>query len=57
MTAFDLYDRYDFAISWVMAIIAVGALLLGAPLWAIVLICMAGCIAAFLHHFDDFRDE
>jgi hypothetical protein len=57
MTGFDLYDRYDFAISWVMAIVAVGALLLGAPLWAIVLICVTGCTAVFIHHFDDFLDE
>jgi len=53
MTGFDLYDRYDFILSWVMAIVAVAALILGAPLWAIVLIVIAGCTIGFIRHFDD----
>jgi hypothetical protein len=56
MTGFDIYDRYDFVLSWLMAIVAVGTLVLGAPLWAVVLIVMAGCTVGFLRHFDEFRD-
>jgi len=56
VTGFDLYDRYDFALSWVMAIVAVGALILGAPLWAIVLIVIAGCTVMAIHHADDLHD-
>lgn len=48
-------DRYDHAISWLMAVVAVAALILGAPLWAIVLICMVGCSAVLFHHIDEFR--
>lgn len=54
MNGFDIYDRYDFVLSWLMAIVAVGALVLGAPLWAVVLIIVVGCTAVFLHHLDDF---
>ena len=53
MNGFDLYDRYDFIVSWVMAIVAVSALIIGAPLWAIVLICVVGCTVIALHHFDE----
>ena len=55
MNGFDLYDRYDFVVSWVMAIVAVGALIMGAPLWAIVLICVAGCTVVVLHHSDELH--
>lgn len=48
-------DRYDHAISWLMAVTAVGALILGAPLWAIVLICMVGCSVVLFRHIDEFR--
>jgi hypothetical protein len=48
-------DRHDYAISWLMAIAAVGALLLGAPLWAIVLICVAGSSIVMYRHIDEFR--
>jgi hypothetical protein len=48
-------DRYDHAISWLMAIFGAGALVLGAPLWVIVLICAAGCCAVFIRHIDEFR--
>jgi hypothetical protein len=53
MNGFELYDRYDFVLSWMMAIVAVGALVLGAPLWAIVLICVVGCTAVCVHHFNE----
>jgi len=55
MNGFDLYDRYDLIVSWVMAIVAVGALIMGAPLWAVVLIVIAGCTVVVLHHIDEFR--
>jgi hypothetical protein len=55
MNGFDLYDRYDFIVSWVMAIVAVGALLMGAPLWAMVLIVIVGCTVVVLHHRDELR--
>jgi len=55
MNGFDLYDRYDFIVSWVMAIVAVCALIMGAPLWAVVLIATAGCTVVLLHHIDEFR--
>ncbi len=31
----------------------VGALILGAPLWALVLIMFAICVAGFIRHFDE----
>jgi hypothetical protein len=55
MNGFDLYDRYDFIASWVMAIVAMVALFMGAPLWAVVLIVMTGCTVVLLHHIDEFR--
>jgi hypothetical protein len=48
-------DRYDYAISMLMGVIAVAALILGAPLWAIVLIYITGCSAVFVRHIDEFR--
>lgn len=48
-------DRYDYAISVLMGVIAVGALILGAPLWAIVLIYATGCSVVLLRHIDEFR--
>jgi hypothetical protein len=50
-------DRYDWALSWLMAVAAAGALLLGAPLWAIVLIAVAGCSLVFIRHIDEFRPK
>jgi hypothetical protein len=48
-------DRYDYAITLLIGVIAVGALVLGAPLWAIVLIYTAGCGVVFIRHIDEFR--
>jgi hypothetical protein len=48
-------DRYDYALSWLMAIVAAGALAVGAPLWAPVLVLMIGCSAVLFRHRDDFR--
>jgi hypothetical protein len=55
MNGFDLYDRYDLIVSWVIAIVAVGTLLMGAPLWSVVLIVIAGCTVVLLHHSDELR--
>jgi hypothetical protein len=44
------YDRYDFILSWVMGIVVVGAFLLGAPLWALMIICMVGCTISLHRH-------
>ncbi len=55
MNGFDIYDRYDFALSWLMAIVAVGALILGAPLWAVMLIVVIFCTGMLIRHFDSFR--
>jgi hypothetical protein len=54
MTGFDIFDRYDFVIFLVVGLIAVAALILGAPLWALVLIYAGGCIIGFIRHFDEF---
>ncbi len=48
-------DRYDYAITLLIGVIAVGALILGAPLWAIVLIYATGCSIVFIRHIDEFR--
>lgn len=46
------YDRYDFVLSWVMAIVAVGTLLLGAPLWVMVIVVAIGCTISLYRHLD-----
>ncbi len=37
----------------VVGVLMVAALLLGAPLWAVVVIMFAGCTAGFIRHFDE----
>jgi uncharacterized protein (DUF983 family) len=54
MTGFDIFDRYDFVMYLVVGVLMVAALLLGAPLWAVVVIMFAGCTAGFIRHFDEF---
>ena len=44
MTGFDIFDRYDFAMSLLMGALMAGALILGAPLWVLVLIMFVGCV-------------
>jgi hypothetical protein len=46
------YDRYDFAISMVVGLIMVGALLLGAPLWTLPLLLAIGVTITLYRHFD-----
>ncbi len=53
MTGFDLFDRYDFAVSLLMGALMAGALVLGAPLWALVLIMFVCCVVIFIRHFDE----
>jgi hypothetical protein len=53
MTSFDMFDRYDFAMSLLMGVLMVGALALGAPLWVAVVIMFVGCVANFIRHFDE----
>ncbi len=48
-------DVYDYGISLLMGAIAAAALVLGAPLWAIVLVYVVGCSAVFIRHIDEFR--
>ncbi len=44
------FDRYDFALTMLFGCIANGCLVLGAPLWAIALICMTlGTIVLYRH--------
>jgi hypothetical protein len=54
MTGFDIFDRYDFVMCLVIGSIAGAALILGAPLWALVLIYASGGIIGFIRHFDEF---
>ncbi len=44
------YDRYDFAISMLVGLIMVGALLLGAPIWTVFLfLAVAVTISLYRH--------
>jgi hypothetical protein len=53
MTGFGTYDRYDFALFAVFGAIWVCALVLNAPLWALVLILFTLCVVDFIRHFDE----
>ncbi len=53
---FEIFDRYDFAMCVLMDLVAGGVLIMGAPLWAIVPIVMAICIAMFIRHFDEIME-
>jgi hypothetical protein len=44
------FDRYDYAIILLFGGIANGCLVLGAPLWAIALICMTLCTIVLYRH-------
>jgi hypothetical protein len=48
-------DRYDYAVTLLIGVIAVSALVLGAPLWVIVLIYVIGCSVVFIRHIDELR--
>jgi hypothetical protein len=49
------FDRYDVAISLLIGVVADAALIIGAPLWALVAILMVGCCVLFIRHIDEFR--
>jgi hypothetical protein len=53
MTGFDIFDRYDFAMSLLMGALVAGALVLGAALWVLVLIMFVCCVVMFIRHFDE----
>jgi len=46
------YDRYDFAISMVLGLMMVGALLLGAPVWTMPLFLAASVTISLYRHLD-----
>jgi hypothetical protein len=48
-------DRYDYALALLSGSIAVGALSLGAALWAVALAYVIGWTAIFIRHIDEFR--
>ena len=54
MTGFDIFDRYDFAISVLFGMAFNALMILGAPLWALVLIMFACSVVIFIRHFDEF---
>lgn len=56
MTGFDIFDRYDFAMSLTMGALMAGVLVLGAPLWALVLIMFVCCVIGFIRHFDEIME-
>ena len=53
MTGFDIFDRYDLVMWLLLEVAIAGALVMGAPLWTAVVIMFAGCVAAFIRHFDE----
>jgi hypothetical protein len=52
MTGFNIFDRYDLIMWLLLEALIAGALVLGAPLWA-PLVIFAGCLAGFIRHFDE----
>jgi|HubBroStandDraft_6_1064221.scaffolds.fasta_scaffold652558_2 hypothetical protein len=46
------FDRYDFAITMVISLIMVGALLLGAPFWTAYLFLAVAVTISLYRHFD-----
>jgi hypothetical protein len=54
VTGFDIFDRYDFAANLLIGVLMIGALALGAPLWAAALIVVIGWTGLFIRHFDEF---
>ena len=49
----EIFDRYDFAMWLALGVVTVGALALGASLWVVVVVMVAGSIAGFIRHFDE----
>jgi hypothetical protein len=53
MTGFDIADRYDFLLGLLTGGAIAGALELGAPFWALVLILFVASVIGFIRHFDE----
>jgi hypothetical protein len=51
----NVCDRYDFALGIVMGVIVVGALMLGAPIWALALIMMVTVFSSVYRHTPEIR--
>ena len=47
------FDRYDFALAMLFGLIAVGALLLGAPFWTAYLFLAVGVTISLYRHFGE----
>jgi hypothetical protein len=56
MTSFGSFNRYDLVMYVLSGAVWVGALILGAPLWALVLILFALCVVDFIRHFDEIME-
>ncbi|HEU0249492.1 MAG TPA: hypothetical protein VFR48_02085 [Solirubrobacteraceae bacterium] len=56
MTGFDAFDRYDCVISLIFSVIFNAALVIGAPLWVLVLIMLLCSVVIFIRHFDEVKD-
>jgi hypothetical protein len=56
VTGFDIVDRYDIAIALLTGVVMDTALILGAPLWALVLIIFSCCVIVFIRHFDEIME-
>ncbi len=57
MTGFDIFDRYDVALSLLIGVLMVGTLALGAPLWAAAVIVIVGWTGMFIRHLDELTRE
>jgi hypothetical protein len=53
MTGFDIADRYDILLGLLMGGAIAGAMELGAPFWALVLILFAASVIGFVRHYDE----
>jgi hypothetical protein len=53
VTGFDIFDRYDLVTSVLFSAVLAGALVVGAPLWALVLILFVCALVGFIRHFDE----
>lgn len=53
MTGFDIWDRYDSIITLIFSVIFNGTLIIGAPLWVLVLMMFLCAVVVFVRHFDE----
>jgi hypothetical protein len=57
VTGFDIFDRYDVALSLLIGVLMVGALALGAHLWAAAVIVIVGWTGMFIRHLDELTRD